>query len=189
MRKIFLSMMVTLDGYFEGPNREIDWHVVGNEFNDFASSQLDSVDTILFGRVTYQMMADYWPTHEAIKNDPVIANKMNNIHKVAFSKTLEKVQWQNTSLINKNTVEEVRKLKAQPGRDMVIFGSSDLSAALTDNGLIDEYRIFVNPILLGGGKALLKGINERVKLKLLWTKIFGTGLVLFCYEPENVIKK
>jgi dihydrofolate reductase len=135
------------------------------------------------------MMAQYWPTHEAIKNDPVIANKMNNIHKIVFSNTLEKAQWQNTTLINGNAVEEVRKIKEQSGRDMLILGSSKLSASLTDSGLIDEYRILVNPVLLGGGNAFLKGINGRVKMKLLWTKIFSTGLVLLCYKPENMEKK
>jgi len=183
MRKIIFQMMVSLDGYFEGPNKELDWHLVDDEFNDYASDLLSSVDTLLFGRVTYQLMASYWPTPTAKTNDPLIAEKMNNLPKIVFSKTLAKVEWNNTRLVKENAAEEISKLKRQPGKDMAIFGSSDLTVSLMSSGLIDEYRIFVNPVVLGSGKALLKGLKDRLYLNLVRTKIFKSGLVLLCYKP------
>jgi dihydrofolate reductase len=182
MRKIIFQMMVSLDGYFEGGNKELDWHLVDEEFNEYASALLDSVDTILFGRVTYQLMASYWPTPIAKTNDPVIAEKMNNLQKVVFSKTLTKAEWNNTMLVKKNAVEEISKLKQQSGKNMVIFGSSDLTVNLTNSNLIDEYRIFVNPVVLGSGKPLLKGLKDRLSLNLIRTKIFKSGLVMLCYK-------
>jgi dihydrofolate reductase len=99
MRKVILANLISVDGYFEGPNRELDWHNVDAEFNEQAGEMLNSVDIILFGRVTYQLMASYWPTPDAIKNDPIIAKKMNSLSKIVFSKTLEKAEWENTKLV------------------------------------------------------------------------------------------
>jgi dihydrofolate reductase len=185
MRKIIFQMMITVDGFFEGPDRELDWHIVDKDFNNYAIDLLDSVDTILFGRVTYQMMADYWPTPSAIEDDPIIAERMNFLPKVVFSSTLEKVEWQNSRLVKGNISEEVTRLKHQPGKDMAIFGSSDLAVELTTFGLIDEYRIIVNPIALGSGKRLFKGLHERLRLKLIKTNTFSSGTVLLCYQPDK----
>jgi dihydrofolate reductase len=99
MRKVIVFNMVSLDGYFEGTNRDINWHVVDDEFNEFALDQLNTLDVLLFGRVTYGLMASYWPTSEALTNDPIIAGKMNTTPKIVFSKTLEKAEWNNTRLI------------------------------------------------------------------------------------------
>ena len=106
MRKVIVFLMVTLDGFFSGPNGEIDWHVVDEEFNDFANEQLASVDTLLFGRVTYQGMASYWPTPIALANDPIIAHKMNTFPKIVFSRTLEQPTWENTRLVKDHLAEE-----------------------------------------------------------------------------------
>lgn len=176
-------MMVSLDGFFEGRNRELDWHNVDEEFNEYAIGLLNSVDTLIFGRVTYQLMAGYWPTESAIADDPIIAGKMNSLSKIVFSKTLEKVEWNNTRLAKGNIQEEISGLKQKPGRDIVIFGSSDLALSLIQSRLIDEYRIIVNPVVLGNGKSLFKGINSRLKLKLLKTKTFRSGSVLLYYQP------
>ncbi len=183
MGKIIVFNLTTLDGYFEGPNREIDWHHVDDEFNEFAIEQLNTVDTLLFGRVTYELMASYWPTPTAIKDDPIVAKKMNSLPKIVFSKTLSHADWQNTSLITDNFVEAISKLKKRPGKDMFIFGSSDLAVSFIPHGLIDEYRIMVNPVFLGEGKPLLRGIQNRVELKLIKTKSFKSGNVLIYYEP------
>lgn len=183
MRKVIFQMMLTLDGFFEGPNREIDWHIMDEEMNNFAIDFLNNVDTLLFGRVTYQLMADYWPSPSAASDDPIVADKMNNLSKIVFSKTLEKVAWKNTKLVRNNIVEEILKLKPQPGKDMAIFGSSDLAVTLIQRGLIDEYRIIVNPVVIGNGKTLFKGIKDRFNLKLLKTKTFRSGNVLLYYEP------
>jgi dihydrofolate reductase len=184
MRKIVAFNLITLDGFFEGPNREIDWHVVDEEFNDFAIDQLKTVDTILFGRVTYQMMAQYWPTPAATTNDPVVAGMMNSLPKIVFSRTLDKVEWQNTTLIKENINDEVLKLKQQPGKDIVIFGSNDLMVSLATLGSIDEYRVMVNPIVLGKGNPLFKGLSDKLKLKLLKTRTFTSGNVLLYYQPD-----
>ena len=183
MRKVFLFMMVTLDGFFEGPDHEIDWHNVDEEFNEFAIDQLNEVDTLLFGRVTYEGMASYWPTQLAKEDDPVVADKMNTVPKLVFSKTLDKAEWNNSRLVKEHIAEEVSKLKQQQGRDLAIFGSSDLTASLLEMGLVDELRIMVNPVVLGKGKTLFKGIDEKVNLKLLKTKTFHSGNILLYYQP------
>jgi dihydrofolate reductase len=183
MRKLSVFMMVSLDGYYEGPKKEIDWHNVDAEFNEFAAEQLDAMDTILFGRVTYQMMAGYWPTVEGIHDDPIIAGKMNRFPKLVFSKTLREVEWNNSKLISDDIPNEVLKLKQQSGKDLVIFGSGILVTSLSNLGLMDEYRIMVNPVVLGGGTPLFHGINERLRLRLLSTRTFRNGNVLLTYQP------
>lgn len=175
--------MVTLDGFFEGPSQDLSWHRVDEEFNEFAIDQLNEADTLLFGRVTYQGMASYWPTAVAKRDDPIIAGRMNRLPKIVFSKTLEKAEWNNSRLVKENVVEEVLKLKQQPGKDIAIFGSSELAVTLAEQGLIDEYRIIVNPVFLGHGTPLLKGIRNKIDLKLLKTKTFESGNVLLYYAP------
>ena len=185
MRKVIMFNMVTLDGFFEGPNGELDWHHVDEEFNEFASDQLGSADGLLFGRVTYQLMASYWPTDLAVRNDPIIAAKMNTLPKIVFSRTLEKAEWNNTRLVKDNVAEEISRLKQQSGRDLLLFGSAGLASTLTQLGSIDEYRIMVNPVILGKGKPLFSGIHHRLVLKLVRTKIFRNGNVLLCYQPDK----
>jgi dihydrofolate reductase len=185
MRKLFLFNLISLDGFFEGPNRELDWHNVDSEFNDFAIQQLDSIDLILFGRITYEMMASYWPTEDAVKNDPVVAGRMNSINKIVFSKTLPKADWNNTTLIKDNAPEEVEKLKNQPGKDIAIFGSFGLAFTLLPDKLIDEFRIMINPVVLGKGKQMFDSITDRLHLKLIGTKVFKSGNVLLYYEMKE----
>jgi dihydrofolate reductase len=178
-------MLISVDGFFEGPEREIDWHNVDNEFNEYAIAFLNSVDTLIFGRVTYELMAGYWPTESAITNDPIVAEKMNSLTKIVFSKTLKKAEWNNTTLINDDLAEKIQRLKRSTGKDIAIFGSSDLAVALIPSGLIVELSILINPIILGKGKILFKGLDFRLQLKLLKTKVFKSGNVLLCYQPLN----
>jgi dihydrofolate reductase len=185
MRKVFLFNMVTLDGFFEGSKREIDWHNVDKEFNEFAIEQLNSTDLLLFGRVTYNLMANYWPTEAAIANDPIIANKMNTISKIVFSKTLKNADWNNTRLIKEHIAEEISNLKHQTGKEIAIFGSSDLVATFMQLSLIDEYRIMINPVILGSGKSLFKGMSDRHNLMLIKTKTFSSGNILLYYRPDR----
>lgn len=177
--------MITLDGFFEGPNQDISWHNVDDEFNEFAIDQLKEVGTLLFGRVTYQGMASYWPTDFAKQDDPVVARLMNDLPKIVFSTTLNSAEWNNSRLVKENAAEEVSKLKGQPGKDIAIFGSSDLATSLAEAGLIDEYRIIVNPVFLGHGTPLLKGIKDRLNLKLLKARTFNSGNVLLYYVPDK----
>ena len=186
MRKVIYQNMVSLDGFFEGSNKwEIDWHVVGEEFNETAIAWLKSYDALIFGRVTYLGMASYWPTPEAVKNDPVVADLMNKIPKIVFSRSLEKAEWNNTRVVKGDVAEEIARLKSQPGKDMAIFGSADLASGLIQRDMIDEYRIFINPVVLGQGNPLFKGLQGRLHLKLVDSKIFKTGLVLLVYQPAK----
>jgi len=181
MRKLFAFNMTSLDGFFEGPGHDINWHNVDEEFNEFAIEQTGSLGMILFGRRTYQLMEGYWPTAAALADDPEIAGLMNTLPKVVFSRTLERADWNNTRLIKDNAVEEILKLKGKPGSDIAIFGSADLISSLMD--VIDEHRIMVNPILLRKGTPLFKATGEPLKLKLLNTRIFRSGNILLTYEP------
>ena len=183
MRKIFLFMMVSLDGFFEGPDHELDWHNVDAEFNEFAADQLNEVDMLLFGWKTYELMAGFWPIDPAKQDSPVIAEKMNTLPKIVFSRKERKVEWENTRLISENVDREVTKLKNQPGKNIAIFGSSNLCVSLIQMGLIDEFRIMVNPVVLGKGHTLFNGIQDKLYLKLLKTRTFKSGNVLLYYQP------
>ncbi len=156
MRRIFSFMMATVDGYYEGPNQEFDFWNIDEEFDEFSVEQLDEVDTLVFGRVTYEGMAAFWPTSAAEEEDPRIAARMNSISKIVVSRTLDKAEWANTRLIT--APDELAKLRQQPGKDIAIFGSSDLTVSLLPMGLVDELRIMVNPVILGAGKS---AIQER----------------------------
>ncbi len=183
MRKIIFQNMVSVDGYFEGSKREIDWHNVDAEFNEYAIDLLHHVDALIFGRVTYQLMAKYWPTPEARRDDPLVAELMNSLPKIVFSRTLSSVEWQNSRLVKENLEAEIKTLKQQTGKDLVIFGSSNLALTLIPLSLIDEFRLFIAPIVLGSGNPIFKGLKERLPLKLVKTKTFRSGNVLLYYQP------
>ncbi len=181
MRKLFSFNMVTLDGFFEGANHNISWHKVDAEFNEFAITQLNEIGTLLFGRVTYQLMASYWPTSEAVKNDPVVADLMNRMPKILVSKTMTTVEWHNTKLIKDRVADEISKLKKQSGQDLAIFGSANMMSTLMRSDLIEEHRVMVNPVILGTGTPLFQ-TKDKFNLRLLRTRVFGNGNVLLCYE-------
>ncbi len=184
MRRLVFQMLISLDGFFEGPNKELDWHNVDAEFNEYAMGLLNSVDGLLFGRVTYQLMAAYWPSEHALTDDSAIASKMNGLPKIVFSRTLKKSDWNNTRIVEGNAIEEVTRLKSQPGRDLAIFGSSDLALSLARANLIDEFRIIISPTILGKGKRLFDGFGERLNLKLVKTKALKSGNVILYYRPD-----
>lgn len=181
MRRIILFNFVSLGGFFEGPNKELDWHLVDEEFHQFALDQLNEADTILFGRVTYQMMESYWTSSHAALTDPIMTGLINSKNKIVFSRTLDKVGWENSKLIKENIAEELIKMKYQDGKDMIIFGSGIITCLFVELKLIDEYRIMINPVILGNGNLLFKDTHERHKLKLLRSRIFNSGNVLLCY--------
>jgi dihydrofolate reductase len=185
MRNIFLFVMVTIDGFFEGPSHEIDWHHVDDEFNEFAINQLHEIDTLLFGRVTYEGMAGFWPTPFAREHDPIVASLMNQMPKIVFSTTLNKAEWSNSRLVKAQVAEEIAQLKQQPGKDIAIFGSSDLAVSLMQMGLLDELRMMVNPVVLGGGKRLFTGMQAQQRLNLSKTRAFRSGNVLLQYQVQR----
>lgn len=183
MRKLIIFNMLSLDGYFEGTHEDISWHHVDDEFNEFAIEQIKEADAILFGRKTYELMAGYWPTPAAIKDDPVVAGLMNSYPKIVFSTTLKEAKWNNTRLIRDNIEREVQQLRRQPGKNLFVFGSADLSAALWQMGLIDEFRIMINPVVLGKGNPFFKNTRDKMELQLRKAKVFGNGNVLLYYTP------
>jgi len=182
MRKIIVSNYVTLDGFFAGPKGEIDWFVWDDETVSSSKELMASIDTILFGRVTYELMAGYWPTASPPAEDPGIINFMNNSPKIVFSRSLAKPDWNNTHVVKEINQDEVRKMKQGSGRDMVIYGSGSIVSTLTRWGLIDEYLLFVNPVVLGSGKPMFIGMQNKVDLKLLGTRAFQCGVVLLRYQ-------
>ena len=160
MRKLIMWNLMTLDGYFEGKqNWDLEFHntVWGKDLEQLSIEQLHSADYLVFGRVTYEGMAAHWK-----KEKGEIAELMNNIPKLVFSKTLKTVDWNNSTLINAHASTEISKLKAQGGKDMYVFGSANLSETFINDNLFDEYRIGIAPVILGSGRPLFKqGIASR----------------------------
>lgn len=187
VRKIFFFMLISIDGFFEGPDHDLSWHNTDDEFQEFAIEQTSNLGAILFGRRTYEMMAYFWPSEEARKTDPIVAGLMNNTPKIVFSRTLAKVgeteYWKNVRLIKDSVEDEIKKLKQDEGKDMAIFGSNNLMVSLAEMGLIDEFRILVNPIAIGKGTPLFTGIKEKFNLKLIKIREFKNGNVLLSYQP------
>lgn len=188
MRKIILFMSVSVDGFMEGPNREIDWHQVDDELHSHFNEQLATMGAFLHGRVTYELMAEFWPTADS---DPAITGPMaefariwRDMPKFVFSRTLQRADW-NTTIMRDVVAEEIRELKAQPGGDLAL-GGADLAAAFMRHDLIDEYRLYVHPVLIGRGKPLFPASEARTPLALAETRTFGNGVVLLRYQrPET----
>lgn len=183
MRRLTVFNLVTLDGYFTGQDGDISWHNVDEEFQELANAASNSGNTLLFGRVTYQLMAGFWPTPEAIKNDPLVAAGMNKAEKIVFSRTLDRVNWINTRLVKSDMIAEVRKLKQQTGKGLTVLGSGSVVSQLAQERLIDEYQILLNPVVIGTGKTMFEGVKDRFSLKLTKTRVFGNGNILLNYEP------
>ncbi|HKD65768.1 MAG TPA: dihydrofolate reductase family protein [Candidatus Binataceae bacterium] len=186
MRKLIVFNNVTLDGYFTGPKGDLSWAHGGDEdaeFNSFVSDNASGGGQLLLGRITYQLMASYWPTPEAIKNDPVVAKGMNQMQKVVFSRTLENTSWINTKLVKADIAPAIRKMKQEPGPGMAILGSGSIVAQLAPEGLIDEYQVVVNPVVLGSGRTMFDGIKAKLDLKLTKTRTFSGGKIFLSYEP------
>lgn len=184
MRKVIAFEAVSLDGYFADVNGDISWaHKQDAEWKAFVGGNASGGGSLLFGRVTYELMASFWPTPAAMERGPVVAEGMNSMPKVVFSRTLAKASWNNTTLVKGDLAAEVRKMKSESGPDMAILGSGSIVAQLAQAGLIDEFHIVVNPIVLGKGKTLFDGVKEKRALKLTTTRAFGNGNVLLCYEP------
>ena len=185
MRRVVAFEHVTLDGYFTDRNGDMSWaHNDDPEWNAFAAENAKGGGALLFGRVTYELMASFWPTPQAIKSFPTVAEGMNSMPKVVFSRTLEQASWKNTTLVKGDIAAAVRKIKNGSGPDMVILGSGSIVSQLAQAGLIDEFQIVVNPIVLGKGRTLFDGVKEKLPLKRNKTRTFGNGNVLLCYEPQ-----
>ncbi len=182
MSRLFAFNMVTLDGFFEGPGHDITWHNVDQEFNEFAIAQLQDIGTLMFGRVTYELMAGYWPTAAAKADDPHVAGLMNGLPKIVVSQTLGKPSWDNSRVIRERIGDEISSLKQGSSKDLAVFGSAKLLGSLVKMDLVDEHRLMVNPIVLGQGRPLFQPPMGKLNLKLMKSRVFGNGNVLLCYE-------
>ena len=183
MRKLVYAINSTLDGFADHESAVAD-----DELHDFYTGMLQSAGAVLYGRVVYELLASYWPTAadnpSSTRSEIEFANAINRIPKVVFSKTLDKVTWDNTRLVKENAVEEVKKLKGQPGKDLWIGGLSFVST-FVDLGLVDEYWFLIQPVILGRGKPVFKDLHERVPLKLIETKAFKSGVVVLHYSADS----
>ncbi len=187
MRKIILMMSVSLDGYFEGPGRELDWQLVDDELHAHFNEWLATMSAFLDGRVTHELMAGYWPTADADPSAPPtvaeFARIWRDMPKFMFSRTLQRAGW-NTVVVRDVVPEEIMKLKAQPGGDMAL-GGADLAASFLRHDLIDEFRFYVQPVILGTGRPLFRPSEAKVSLRLAETRTFGSGVVLLRYQRPD----
>jgi dihydrofolate reductase len=186
MASLLVFNQITLDGYFTGPGGDLSWakeHPADAEFQAFVAGNAKGGGVLLFGRITYDMMAGWWPTPQAIKSMPEVANQMNALPKVVFSRTMEKASWNNTRVVKADIVAEIRRMKQAPGPDMVLMGSGTIVAQLAAEGVIDEYQFVVFPIVLGKGRTMFEGVSRKLGMKLRSTRSFGNGIVLLNYIP------
>jgi dihydrofolate reductase len=176
-------MMVSVDGYFEGPNYDLSWHNVDAEFNAFAHEQnVGPIGTLLFGHRTYDLMASVWPTSQGMTMDPETAKFMNETPKIVASHMPFVAEWENTTVLSEDVFGEIERMKAMPGKDIAIFGSNELCVSLMEKDLVDEFRIMIAPVALGAGSPLFTGLTKKVKLKLDKTREFKSGNVLHYYS-------
>jgi len=186
MRKLIVFNHISLDGYFTDANGDMRFAqnpIPDAEWDAFVAGNAGGGGTLVFGRITYELMVGFWPTPLALQQMPDVAEQMNSLPKVVFSRTLEHVSWNNTRLVKNDLSGEIRRMKEAAGEHMVIFGSGSIVSQLAQEGLIDEYQIVVDPVALGKGRTMFENIKEKLSLKLKTAQTFGNGNVLMCYEP------
>lgn len=190
MRRIVVDCLISLDGYLSDANGQIDWFTQEEDFNQsegeaWSLEMLRRADTILFGRVTFEGMAEFWPSEWARKNMAETAGHLNGTAKIVFSRTLKTTRWENTTILPRPSQEVVLELKRRAGRDMLVLGSSSLVSSLMREGLIDEYRIRIVPVVLGAGRPLFTDQKERHRLRLVSCQVFKNGVIAVHYEPKT----
>jgi dihydrofolate reductase len=188
MRKLIVFNNVSLDGYIADRNGDMSWaHQPGDdaEWNAFVADNARGGGGLIFGRTTYQMMAHFWPTPQAVQALPELAARMNQLPKVVFSRTLGQASWSNTRLLRGDLADEIAKLKAAPGEDLAILGSGSIVGQAAEAGLVDEFQLVMNPIVLGQGTSMFGTIGEDLPMRLTKTRVFGNGNVLLCYQPAG----
>lgn len=183
MRQVIYSLMVSLDGFIEGPNHDLTWAMPDEELHVFVNDQERAIGAHLYGRRTYELMAGFWPTADADPTQPEpiadYARIWRAMPKIVFSKKLDRVEW--NARLGGDIATEVARLKAQPGKDVAVAGA-DLAASFMRLGLIDEYRLFVHPVVLGAGTPMFPPLDERLNLRLIDTRAFGSGVVYLAYQ-------
>jgi dihydrofolate reductase len=185
MPKLVVYNSVSLDGYFTDTHGDMSWaHKRDPEWQAFVSENASGGGgQLLFGRVTYDLMASFWPTPLAAQSNPIVVERMNNMPKFVFSTTLDKASWNNTTLLKGDLPAQVRRLKRQSGPNIVVMGSGSIVAQLAVAGLVDEYQIVLNPLVVGDGRTLFEGVKKKLPMKLARSRAFGNGNVVLFYEP------
>ena len=183
-RRLMVFNSVSLDGFFTDAASDMRWaRTQDPEWTRFQGENAGGEAELLFGRKTYDMMASFWPTPRAMQSMPSVAERMNRLRKTVFSRTLDKATWQNTRVVQGDLVAEVQRMKSEPGPSMLILGSGQIVAQLTQAGLIDEYQLVIVPVVLGAGRTLFEGVTARPRLKLVKSRTFDNGRVVLWYEP------
>jgi len=183
MRKLLVFNQVSLDGYIADSSGDMSWaHKDDPEWREYVANNASGDSHMLFGRVTYEHMASFWPTPQAMHMMPIVAKRMNEATKVVFSRTLERATWQNTRLVKTDLAGTVRDLKSQPGPALLLMGSGSIVSQLAQAGLVDDYQVVVNPIVLGGGKSMFAGVTQSFGLRLNDTRRFTNGNVVLSYS-------
>ncbi|MFN2527788.1 MAG: dihydrofolate reductase family protein [Candidatus Baltobacteraceae bacterium] len=188
MPRLISFTNITLDGYFAGENGDMTWAYQRQgdpEFDEFVADNARAGGVLVMGRITYEMMVQYWPTAEALEQNRVVAERMNALPKFVFSRTLEKAAWRNTTLVKTDLLDEIRALKTGGGENLAILGSGSIVSQLAQAGLIDDIQIVINPVVLGKGKPLFAGLANKLDLSVSRTRTFKNGNVLVCYTPSN----
>ncbi|SFS66788.1 dihydrofolate reductase family protein [Paenibacillus sp. BC26] len=189
MRKLVLFMHVSLDGYASDAKGGLDWIPYNEELQKYAKEVVAEVGSPVYGRSTYRLMESYWPTvlddPNASKHDLEHAKWVQDVKKIVISGSIDSADWNNTMLIKDNIAEEIKALKEQPGKNLVIFGSPGAAKTLLELGLIDEFLLTICPVILGGGKSVFHGGGEKTKLKLLSSRTFKSGIIAARYELEK----
>lgn len=187
MRKIIFMMSVSLDGFMEGPNHELDWSLIDDELHGHFNDELGAMSAFLGGRVTHELMAEFWPTADEDPSSPPtiveFARIWREMPKVVYSKTLDHADW-NSEIVREVDADAVNVLKAQPGGNMVL-GGANLAATFMRLGLVDEYRVYVHPVLIGRGRPMFQAADRQIDLQLTETRTFGSGVVLLRYERRD----
>ena len=183
MRKLTMFNFISLNGCYKDINNDISWHKQGQEEEEYSAESLRSGNILLFGRTTYQMMAGWWPSPMAIQYSPEVAKGMNDAEKIVFSRTLDAADWNNTRIISHNIIDTIKKMKQQPGNDMTILGSGSIVTQFTEEGLIDEYQLMIDPVAITGGTPVFNKLQNPLNLELSHTRIFQSGTILLSYKP------
>lgn len=183
MSKISAFVFVTLNGYFKGTEEDISWHNHGEEETLYSEEMLSLGNILVFGRKTYEMMADFWTSDMAKEMSPKVAESMNHAEKIVFSsQSVPDEIWQNTRFLDGNIIEEMKKLKESGGRNMTILGSGSIFTQFSNHNLIDEYQIMIDPVAIRHGTPLFEGIKNDLNFELIRMKTFSSGTVLLEYK-------
>ncbi len=182
MSKLNVFNFISLDGYYKDLDGIINWHRHGKEEEEFSIQSLRQGNILLLGRVTYEMMASWWPSQNAVNSMPDIANGMNKAEKIVCSNTLQISNWKNTQIISGDILTQIAELKEKSSKNITILGSGKLTTQLAEAGLIDTYQIMIDPVAIGEGSSIFKGLQRQLNLKLTDTNSFKTGTVLLSYE-------